>query len=118
MTKKEIEKGNKAIQQWLYENVGIGYWSSEPLCFYSDYGWLMPVLERIEDRTDACFQIYKRAVVCIFDYNEHQLDEERTDLIIYVPFNRKVDYVPFYKLHSIYKCVLAYIDWSNKQKLK
>lgn len=115
MTKKELNTGNKLIQQWLYENVGIGFWSNEPLNFYNDYSWIMPVVERIEDKTEAAFVIYKRTIVCNCNYNEWQLNKERNDLIIDIPFNRGLS-VPFEKLHAIYKCVVEYIVWSNKQK--
>lgn len=119
MTNEEIESGNKMIQQWLYENIGVGFWSNEPLMFYKDYGWIMPVVERIEQYTEARFQIYARAVDCVVDYGKWQIcnDAERKSLEINILFNRGSEYIPFEKLHAIYKCVLAYVGWSNSRKL-
>ncbi len=120
MTKDEIDNGNKLIQQWLYENNGIGYWSNEPLNFNNDYGWIMPVVEKIENQTNAVFQIYKRSIICIYDYNEWQgFEKTRLDLISEHKYNRTEfrdeEWIPFQKLDTIWIAVVGFIKWHNSQ---
>ncbi len=114
MTNEEIHIGNKLIQQWLYENNGVGYWSNDPLQFYYDYNWLMPVVEKIENQTSAVFQMFKCSIVCIYDYREWYINKDRLDLIAEYNYN-KYKYVPFEKLETIWIAVLEFIKWHNLQ---
>ena len=134
MSEQEIIEGNRLIagfmgyslitpemrnnpEKWYIKGKPSCYWenhslksSKKVLCsefdlqYHSNWSWLMPVVERIEEG-DFWVNIKKNHVTVAWD-NKNTLDSK----MIHSEFG---DYS---KIERVYMCVISFIKWYNNKK--
>ena len=107
---KKNNKWNPALKNLSWATLNFSQYMQGQLKYNSSWDWLMPVVEKIEKETDAVFQIYKRAVVCIYDYNKWQLDESLIDL------RKQYNIRENTKIEAVWLAVVEFIKWYNQNK--
>jgi hypothetical protein len=130
MTEKEIITGNKMIAKfdgWVEKNQGLFVNESEKysrleqslkpktfnLLYHSSWDWLMPVIDKIDGSVDginaiACVEIGK--ICCKITPTKYSIKKDA--LIHYKTIQR----VAIPKIEAVWKTVVAFIEWHNKQK--
>jgi len=127
MKKEQVLEGNKLIAEFMgaeikgnlckfykhpiFDVIEIEFSPINWLNYRSSWDWLMPVVEKIESSTNAVFQIYARAIVCIYDYNIWQCNDDRLDLRHQYDFTFDSS-----KREAVYKAVVEFIKWYNQNK--
>ncbi len=120
MTKEQILNGNRLIADSPFSKEELrmaiekdkkagesDYYCYGNLGFHSSFDWIMPVIIKIQSETECVFQIYKKGIVCIYDYNVWQLREDMIELRHQYNFN---DNNP---LPHLWQAVTDYIQWRN-----
>lgn len=105
-------EGNKVIaefmglpkrQDGIFEQLAFlkdSIWQNENILkYHSSWDWLMPVVEKIEADCFASVEIIHMG--CIINHN----DPEKTKT---ARFGKP-------KIRMVYECILAYLEWYNKQ---
>ncbi len=112
MKDEEILEGNKLIAEFMGVKIGIDKYSWRPgvidplreehLAYHKEWGWLMPVVEKIEWEHGKLFVIEGFACTVIAAANENPR---------VVPF--KIKKHTNKKIDSVYQAVISFIKWYN-----
>lgn len=119
----KVEEGNKLIAEFM----GVYSWddnryglmwknpvsgsSSKSLQYHSSWGWIMPVVEKIESIGGA-FHIYKRKVIVVFDTENHNYTHD--ELHEHPKYSYQTGYFDGNKVERIYECAIQFIQWYNQ----
>lgn len=102
MTKEEIIAGNKLIAEFMKK----GKIHPNDLKYHSSWDWLMPVVEKIEQRfidnqdAESGFSIRIEAYLCVIEgMLGNQISEGFEDK----------------KILSVWKAIVDFIEWYNSQ---
>lgn len=132
MTDEEVYVGNILIAQFMgikirilsYSGRGVGLFNDDQyhpkLAYHKEWNWLMPVVEKIETITAEDFD-KKYIQLPVFCFN---IENNISTINMHVQFEMasEIDLPNMYvcgtdKLDAVYKTVVGFIKWYNKEKL-
>ncbi len=110
MTSQEIERGNRIIAAYDGLIIGASTYSWRPGCFeplqechlnyHASWGWLIPVVEKIE-KMDFGFKMCRKVVEVYRDSTKEVILKTKEDC----------------RLNSLYSAVLQFLEWYNSQQV-
>jgi hypothetical protein len=106
MSNEEVEAGNRLIAEFMGTKIGEDKYSWRPGCveplqehhlaYHKQWGWLMPVVEKIE-KEDFGFKMCRKVVEVYCDSTKEIILKTKESC----------------RLDSLYKAVVQFITWYN-----
>lgn len=123
MEEKDILKNNKLISGFMGIKIGIDLYSwrlgcTEPLQerhlnYHANWGWLMPVVEKIEAIQD---EVYDRFLVIIYSNSCSIESKERHPVHLLPLYISDPNAILNTKLESTYYNIAEFIKWYSQHK--